>query len=511
MGKLNTKYIIALCATFASVSFAADNKSDTSTTSNINIGQGLKIVSINHPDKYFNPLVPEEPLITRYDYNYTYPTTPLAGFTPFVAVMASDKNSSGSALHELESGYDGNSLASDPLFPVTPYVIGVLDSGSSCDFIFGSSAAALGITGSVLTDNTEAIRYLGPDEIQANITYPIGIFTAGLDAVNSDNTVIDSKIIGHSNNSIFAAGEVLCQGQEFLTATIGRSLLSFYTTVIRNDTKYEVQLGSNKWCGPDIEFLPAGSTDIPAYSYEIPVNFVNANSGFSVPLETAAYLDSNSDGKPETTTALGKDAFGFFPYPVPMDGIFYVDVDVTVGDTTETLSMMVQTGSQTTILSPTAAAALGLTTSEFTVDICGFNDTMEDIPGYYLDTVSITTTGTTLSFSHVPVISADFNDSNYDGILGMNFFYDRNITLAPVVGSTANSCTLYVSDPVDTVFADFDHNGAVDLGDFAQLAGVWLSSSSDNEYGLIYDLKYDYSIDAGDLDLFAERWLSSME
>ncbi len=510
MGKKTTAALFAILAATAIMplaSLADTGKKTYVYNTEINIGRGLNIISVSHPDTDFLPEVPQEYVSETKD-NYPYPTTPLAGFSPFVAIMTSDARVASSEAEShiyLENSYTGTPLSSSPQFPGVPFTIGTLDSGTMCDVVFGSAASSLGVTGEQLTTNSEAIGYFGNNTINAYVSQPLGVFAAGLAAVSSDNSVNTDMIVGQSNKSIYAAEPAICQGNEFMNAVLGKSFMTFYTTVIRNDIKYAVNMNGKSWYGPDIEFLPQGSTDIPAYSYEIPISFEGQYEEFSI--NSAAYF-ADLDGSTPVFPSILSHHSNEYNFNFPTDADFLVEINVTQNGNVYPLVMRVETGTQTTILSPETALQLGLSqAADFSVDVCGFNELLTDIPGYYLDTVAISTTTTPLNYSHVPVIVTDINNETIDGILGMNFFYDRNITFAPITSETGQSCTLYVSDPIDYIFADFDHSGKVDLFDYASLSTAWGSSAGTTDYNIAFDLKNDSIIDLADLGLFAERWL----
>ncbi len=57
--------------------------------------------------------------------------------------------------------------------------------------------------------------------------------------------------------------------------------------------------------------------------------------------------------------------------------------------------------------------------------------------------------------------------------------------------------------------ADFDHNGTVDLADFAILAAAWQSTSGDPLWNAACDLAApaDNTIDLSDLAAYLDYWL----
>ena len=135
-------------------------------------------------------------------------------------------------------------------------------------------------------------------------------------------------------------------------------------------------------------------------------------------------------------------------------GAFFADIGVLEGEPgstnpIQTIRVLVDTGAQSSIISPTVAANLSLPTEpDFTVDVCGVGGTVEDVPGYYIDYVKISALGGALEFSTAPVVVIDLQSpegGSLDGVLGMNFFWNRNIVFDP---SLTVSSFIHVSDPV---------------------------------------------------------------
>ena len=491
--------LVIIIFSFSMQLSAADKYKDISTSTDINLGNGMKITKIIHPLKDFDPEVPVEPQ-TLTKSQYQYPTIPLAGFTPYVAVMVSDKALSDTELiHELEDSYVGRRLKSDPNSSNPRFVVGILDSGADADLVAGSARDYLGIDSDWLTDSVIPIGGAGPGSVDTYCTYPMALFAAGLGGVETDTMTIDPNyIIGHSNASLLAAPPIECNGYETVSAAVGRPLMSFYTTMIRNDIKREVSIGGRKYTSPDITFGSITTTDIPAYTRRIPIN-INA----VLPPSTAAWSYTFDD------------MVNFYPaYPtmltavaglIPTGGYYEISVDVKHGTETKTLNLMLDTGAQSTLITTTTADSLSLPLSgDFVVEVCGVAGSSESVDGYYLDEVGISAGGGRMNFSHVPVIVLDIA-GGYDGILGMNFFYDRNISFQPDLAT--GSAKLFVSDPVDYADADFNDTGRVDLADFAMFSESWLANFGEADYEITYDLFLSDSIGIDDMQVFVDNWL----
>jgi len=104
---------------------------------------------------------------------------------------------------------------------------------------------------------------------------------------------------------------------------------------------------------------------------------------------------------------------------------------------------------------------------DFTVDVCGVAGLVTDVPGYYVDFVRINAFGGALQYSTAPFIVLDLpspEGAGLDGILGMNFFWDRNVVFEPVLNGSG---FFQVSEPVPFAFGDNDPDFHVDTTDAA--------------------------------------------
>ncbi|MFQ5592497.1 MAG: retropepsin-like aspartic protease, partial [Phycisphaerae bacterium] len=143
------------------------------------------------------------------------------------------------------------------------------------------------------------------------------------------------------------------------------------------------------------------------------------------------------------------------------------------GDQTEplvSLRVLVDTGAQTSVIGPGPAADLSLPFDpDFTVSVCGVGGLIDNIPGFYIDYVKIGAQGGALEFSQAPFVVLDLPSpelGSLDGILGMNFFWNRNVIFEPALGASAS---LHVSDPITVAYSDADVDLDIDLSDAAAL------------------------------------------
>ncbi|MCH8243525.1 MAG: retroviral-like aspartic protease family protein [Planctomycetes bacterium] len=156
---------------------------------------------------------------------------------------------------------------------------------------------------------------------------------------------------------------------------------------------------------------------------------------------------------------------------IPSGGAFFTTIFVLEGEPgplnpAQPMRVLVDTGAQSSIMSPGMAANLSLPFEpDFTVDVCGVGGLVEGVAGYFVDYVKINALGGALEFSRAPFVVLDLPSAeggSLDGILGMNFFWNRNVIFEPALLSTA---FFHVSDPIAFAYGDFDLDLDVDPED----------------------------------------------
>lgn len=392
---------------------------------------------------------------------YPHPRPRLAGFSPLVAIATSNERSHTDIdyEHDLQVSYVGELLnpEADPNF-----VIGYLDSGAVVDLAAGSAAAALGLSGSSLTNNYIPIGGVG-GTVLAQVSQPIGFFAAGLSAVDANGLLDFNALVGHSNVSVLAAPPLNCGNGEIPVAVVGTPFLAFYNTIIGVDSPRTVTVGGETFTGPDVQIQQPYYT-LPTFPRAVAIEF-----GGLLPVMTASYypvLDPEDLITPWLPTQLSLSPLSF-----PLGGAFFATIQVLEGEPGATnpiqsMRVMVDTGAQSSIMSPAMAANLSLPMEpDFTVSVCGVGGLVEDVPGYYIDYVRISAWGGALEFSRAPFVVLDLASPEggpLDGVLGMNFFWNRNVIFEP---SLTASGFLHVSDPIPVAYGDSDVDFDVDAVD----------------------------------------------
>jgi hypothetical protein len=396
------------------------------------------------------------------------PRPRLVGFSPLVAITTTD---AGFPLgHDLEYEQSiENSYVGSPLnaFAEPGFVIGFLDSGADVNLAAGSFADQLGLFGANLTSNSIPIGGVG-GQINAPITMPIGFFAAGLSAIDEVGALNFDALVGHSNVCGLSIPPIDCGAGEAVSAVIGMPLMAFHNSVIRVDTPRVVTVNGTTYQSPDVELL--GPFDpLPFFDHLMGLEL----GGLFPIVTTANYFADFVD----LETPILPTLLSFGPGLLPSGGAFLGTIFVAEGEPSPTnpvqpMRVLVDTGAQSSIMSPGIAAALSLPlTPDFTVDVCGVGGLVEGVPGYWIDFVKINALGGALEFSKAPFVVLDLpapDGGSLDGVLGMNFFWNRNVILEPIWGLNGiSTASFHVSAPIPVAYADNDVDFDVDHADAA--------------------------------------------
>lgn len=445
----------AVLVGWALMTGAAQADQDKRETS-IRAGSGRTIVAVKGLPR------PPDARAARDLPDYPHPRPRLAGFAALIAIATSDEGDPYYGFgyefkHGLESSYVGSSLnpSADPGF-----VIGFLDTGSDVDLAAGTYADILGLSGANLTEYTIAIGGVG-GEITAQITEPLGFFAAGLSAIDENGDLDYGALVGHSNSSGLAAPAIDCGNGEVLSAVIGKSLLGFYNSVIRVDTPRTATVSGVTYLAPDVQILDPVYDPLPSFPRKIAMEIS------PLPPVTANYfyMDPPFDFF-NTPTALSAVVGS-----IPTGGSFFATIYVVEGEPSPTnpvipMRVLVDTGAQSSIMSSAMVANLSLPgTPDFSVDVCGVGGLVEDVPAYYVDYVKMNAENGPLHFSRAPFVVLDLMGPEgviLEGVLGMNFFWNRNVIFEPALEGIA---FFHVSDPIPVAYGDSDVDFDVDAHD----------------------------------------------
>jgi len=461
ISSLLTRFVglVALCGTDA---FVVSQAAVAQPTRDVELraGAGLTIVGVR-------PLgaKPESRVSVAAGEGLPNPRPRISGFSPRIAVAASNKKRGPFDKfpyeHELESAYIGDPLVEGSSADRT-YVIGYLDSGADGDVVAGDNALALGLTGPHLTEHTIAIGGVG-GQVDAFVTQPLGFFAAGLGAIDDSGRLDLTQMKGHSNVAGIVPPPIDCGNGESVTAIMGAGFMTFYNCVIRVDTLRTVTVNGQTITGPDVQILEKHEL-LPEFERAFSIEF----GGFAMlPAATVAFLFDFED----QVTPTSPSVFALIPGSLPTSGGYFRAVGLLEGEPgpinpIQNFRMLVDTGAQASIISPAVVADLSLPLEpDFTVEVCGVGGLVPDVPGYYIDFVQISASGGPLRYSSAPFIVLDLpspEGGGLDGILGMNFFWDRNVIFEPVLNLSG---FFHFSEPVGFAFADNNLDFDIDHDD----------------------------------------------
>jgi hypothetical protein len=445
----------------------------------------------------------------------TLPQTPIAaaeqpipidGFVPYVAIALTDKSRPGefAFAHVLANSVVGNPLNS----PLSQnYAIGILDTGGTVNIIGHCDRDVLGLTNAWLTGNTVAIGGAG-GQIDADVTQPLGMFVAGLQAIDPGTLDLDTtKLLGHWHVSAVVPPETACGDLVDIPSAVGTTLVAFRDVWIRNDHKRTIVRHEVTYAGPEVSVHVPGDAAVPDYPNVIALDVRPTLLASS--MTTSAYfisLENLDDFRtPGIPTGL-VDVEGDWP----TGGWFVASTWLQEGTRPEINKLfMVDTGAQISLVRSFVAGQLGLNPNapEFTVEVTGVTGDVTTAPGFYLDSLKIDTlSADQLQFAQVPIIILDLpsvEGGTLDGIIGTNVFFDRNLAFKPRL---AGSSVLEVSAPIPAVlyYGDFDADNDVDLSDFLQFQSCFngpnrppAQSNCDDA-----DADKDNDVDLGDFLVF---------
>jgi len=435
---------------------------------------------------------------------------PIDGFIPWIAVSASNDRFDESEMNffaEKQLSVSGTLLPDDP---ANDFAIGLFDTGASAHVMGYEASRTLNVEGIYLTDNEIEVTGV-TGSVDLWISEPLGLFIAGLNAINPDGTLNTSALKGEKNVSI-AVGQLPVDDNPDLPTAIGSPMSVFFTTVIDNENEVTISYCGEDYSAPAIEIYDNNDfASVPDYPIDVPLELrplgAAAVGYFPYDLEDIINLDiSFTPSSPSVVMGNSMQSL-FFVHSVDLSDNGYT--------ATERERFMLDTGAQVTVIGLRVAARLGLDRNapEFYVDIEGVTGEVSEVGGYTIDSLTIPAMGEWLRYTNVPVILLDIaspSGGTLDGIIGMNLFTEYNMVLR-------GGGMFLEDDPMlELERIVFERNVAdiwpeegdrkVDLHDFAVCAEDWLSGAgSDCDIAPIGDV--DSEVDILDLAVLAENWL----
>lgn len=384
---------------------------------------------------------------------------PINGPTPWVAIVLTDAARHGEFEweHQLSEPTGATPLSSG-------YAIGVLDTGGTTHVIGSADRTPLGLTPAWLTGNTADVVGANGEPVAVDVGRAMGVRVAGLQAIDPATNALDMGATrGHWNVSALVAPDDCPDA--VVPSIIGTPLLAFTDIVIHNDRMRTVFANGVEYTGPEVEVLPKGTAPAVPNAKTVVLDMRPGT------VRTSLFLSNILEGDFETPwlpTALAE------PESIPTGGWFFASVHLQEGGSSELLrDFIVDTGAQVCVVRTFLAGQLGLDLNnpEFEVDVLGVACDITTVPGFYIDTFKIDASGGPIELHQVPVVVLNppsLLTSPTEGIIGMNVFHNRNLTLRPDI-SFGGASFLDLSQPFSSsqpVYGDFDNDGDVDLTDF---------------------------------------------
>ncbi len=337
------------------------------------------------------------------------------------------------------------------------YDLALLDTGAGFslltnkafnDFQLGSGPSG----GSDGYRGTESIEIGGATgNLFATVNDPFGLYASGLqDRTGAGSTLVmnNAALQGQTNTSTLTFPV-----ESDLPNVLGLPFASQYATRIRNDLPQVFELDGKTVRSPAIDFLPLGSGG-NGITRKAQL-FLNPGSSFTSPPAYFPNILGLSMGEPTQENP---------QYPTLTQGGLFVNATATSdGVSLPQQQYFFDTGASVTVLSTFNALALGfdvtLDDPEFTISIIGSGGLLQDVPGFFVDQITIPALGGSITATHVPVLVLDVTNpadpgNTVGGIIGTNILAGRNVVIDPnpSTGGGGQTAGLYVSDPVTSAF-----------------------------------------------------------
>ena len=359
------------------------------------------------------------PRVTAFPLN----APPINGFVARVAFGLTDKQLPND---ETFSAFPSTTLTGNtmPRFNPAYYSIATFDSGSQSHIVTQADAAIFNFTSAGREGNYQSEVAGASGTEVADISDPIGMYMTGLGNATGGTSlsVNTATMVGQYNTSILTT-----ETGSVLPNIIGSPMIAQYQTVIRTSVHRTVTVGGATYHSPDVSFQPLDTAYPSNYSR---LTFdVMSPSGVAPDPVFIPSLDNFNNFADNPTT------------PTFWGSLFATANATDTGGTATGKQFLFDTGAQITVMSQDTAAEVGFnsagenpSTPDFFVEVEGVGGSQQQVPGFYLDQLKVTTNGGPITWTHVPVVVLDVIDPRdgvgyVPGILGMNLFTDRDLIL----------------------------------------------------------------------------------
>ncbi|TWT42944.1 aspartyl protease family protein [Botrimarina hoheduenensis] len=287
-------------------------------------------------------------------------------------------------------------------------------------------------------------------QLDAPINDPFGLYVGGLQNRTGQGaalTMNNAALRGQTNTAT-----IKFPPESPLPNVVGLPFASQYATRIRNDLPQVFELNGKTIRTPSIDFQPLGSGG-GTITRKAPLS-LNPGATFVQP---PAYLPNivnfdldNPQEDPST--------------PTLSSGGLFLNVNASnSGTSLGQKQFFFDTGASVTVVSQLNALLLGFDVTidepEFSISIVGSGGLAENVPGFFVDQITLVALGGSITATNVPVIVLDVTDPSdpgniVEGIVGTNLLARRNVVIDPnpSTGGGGASPGVYISDPVTTNF-----------------------------------------------------------
>ena len=406
---------------------------------------------------------------------------PIDGYLPLVGFGLTDEFDDNFNFFPFPSTSPGNFLGPNGQ---AHFDVALLDTGAGFSLVTSQAYDDFNLDGPYPGEpdgysGTEIIPVGGATgQVDVLINDPFGLYVSGLQDRSSAGpalTLNNSALSGQTNVST-----VTFPPESELPNVIGLPFASQYATRIRSDSPQIFQLKGKTVRTPAIDFLPLGSGG-NGITRKAPL-LLNPGAVFAQPPSYLPNILNFDIDKPQENPSI----------PTVTQGALFVNATVSSGASSlGNQELFFDTGASVTVLSEFNALLLGfdVTTDqpEFTIPIVGSGGTLENVPGFFVDNITLPALGGSITANNVPVLVLDVTNpadpgNVVPGIIGTNIFSGRNIVIDPnpSAGAGGESAGLYISDPVTTDFnwvsnstsADWSSAGSWDQANAPDLLGV---------------------------------------
>lgn len=332
------------------------------------------------------------------------------------------------------------------------YDVALLDTGAGLSLLTTESDANFNISGPY-PGEPDGFRGLftvtvggATGTLEAGVNDPLGLYAGGLQhRTGTGPLVIDhAGLEGQTNTSL-----ITVPAESDLPNVVGLTFASQFATHIKADQPQIFELNGRTVRTPAIDFQPLGSGG-GTITRRAPLT-LNPGSSFQQP-PSWVYDFNNPDflDNPHENPM----------FPTLLPGALFLTANLqNDGIQLNNSDLFFDSGASVSVLSEQKALQLGidvqLDTPAFTIDIVGSGGLTQNLPGYFLDSLTIQAVGGSVTANNVPVLIFDITDPGntgniVDGIIGTNLLVGRNLVIDPnpALGGGGASPSLYISDPV---------------------------------------------------------------